>query len=297
MRCKTTYMPALVVALCVLFPPPARARDWLRSANQNVEQGNEKMKDKEHQAALQSYDKAARELPSAAGVQLNRGLALMAGGKLPEAREAFLRATEPPAPDAVRADAYYNLGVAFYREADQKAGENDHEQAAKLFREAEDSLRRSLRTRPGDANAAWNLELAMRREREEKKKDEQQKQEQQKQEQQEQQEQQQEQQQDQKQDQQQQDQQQQDQQQQDQDEQKPDQKKQPPQPEKQKGPEEKKGNEQKQEQRPERTEEKRPLPRDVARALDALQDSEENLERHRARIRAARERRRPEKDW
>lgn len=300
MRCKITYLPVLVGALWVLFPSAAQARDWLRSANQNVEQGNEKMKEKEHQAALQSYDKAARELPSAAGVQLNRGLALMAGGKLGEAREAFLRATEPPAPDAVRADAYYNLGVAFYREADQKAGENDHEQAAKLFREAEDSLRRSLRMRPGDANAAWNLELAMRREREEKKKDEQQKQEQQKQEQQEQQQDQQ--QQEQQQDQQQQDQQQQDQQQdqngqRDQEEQKPDQKKQPRQPEKQQGPEEQKAEKQKQEQKPEQTEEKRALPRDVARALDALQDSEENLERHRARIRAARERRRPEKDW
>jgi hypothetical protein len=35
----------------------------------------------------------------------------------------------------------------------------------------------------------------------------------------------------------------------------------------------------------------------VARVLDSLQDSEQNLERMRARIRAGRERRNPTKDW
>ncbi len=303
MRFNSAIPVAVFALTAALFPLPARAWDPLRSANGNVEQGNKKMKEKDHAAALESYDKAARELPSSGGVQLNRGLALMAEGKLPEAREALLRATEPPASDQVRADAYYNLGVAFYREADQKAKDDDHEQAAKLFREAEDSLRRSLRMRPGNGNAAWNLELAMRREQEQQQKQQQKEQQQQKQQEQ----------QDQQEDQQQQDGQQDQQQDEQQQQQQPDQKsdeedkdgqkegqdqrqqKPEPKPEQQKP--QQKPEQQPQKQRSEPTPQQRALPRDVARALDALQDSEENLERHRARIRAARERRRPEKDW
>ena len=43
--------------------------------------------------------------------------------------------------------------------------------------------------------------------------------------------------------------------------------------------------------------EERSLPPEHRRVLDALQDSEQNLERHRARTRAARENRRVEQDW
>ena len=39
------------------------------------------------------------------------------------------------------------------------------------------------------------------------------------------------------------------------------------------------------------------LPQEHRRVLDALQDGEDNLERHRARSRAAQERRRVEQDW
>jgi len=66
----------------------------------------------------------------------------------------------------VRADAYYDLGVAFYKEADAKAGEKDHEEAQKLFREATEAFKHGLRLRPGDRNGAWNYELAARRIRE-----------------------------------------------------------------------------------------------------------------------------------
>ena len=62
------------------------AFDWLRSSNTDVEQGNTRFAEGDAEGALQSYDAAVTELPQAAGAHLNRGLALMAQGKLSEAR-------------------------------------------------------------------------------------------------------------------------------------------------------------------------------------------------------------------
>ena len=136
--------------------------------------GNEQLEKGDAKAALESYNRASHELPEAPGVQLNRGLALLKQGEFPKAREALLSATQPSAPVDVRADAYENMSLAFYREADALAGQNKHADAQKMFRESLDAAKRSLRLRPGDPNTAWNMELASRRIREE---DEKQKQE------------------------------------------------------------------------------------------------------------------------
>lgn len=308
----------VILALaCATAPAVARAdfRDWLRSKNGNVERGNQKMAAGDAKAALAQYDKAARELPAEGGVHLDRGLALMQTGDVGGAREALHLATQPPASREVRADAYYNLGLGFYREGDALAGKGEHEEAQKLFRESADAFKQSLRLRPGNRDAAWNLELGARRirEQEEKqkekekedqqdKKDEDKKDEEKKdedtQDPQDQGDKDQEgkdgeQNQDPKQDQAKQDQQesekqdQQKSQKQDQQKsQKQDSQKPPTKPEPQPG-----------EPQPKPEQQAKPIPADVSHALDALQDSEENLERMKARMRAQQERRAPEKDW
>jgi hypothetical protein len=354
---------------------PVRAWEWFRGENGNVREGNERLRANDAASALRAYEAAARELPSDPGVHLNRGLALLALAEHDKAREAFLLATEPPAPAAIRAAAYYDLGLAFYRQADAAATaaahdaiaqgaaqpgaaqpgaaqpgatlpgatqpsaaggtgagaaaapEVDHREAQRLFREAADGFRRSLRIQPGNRDAAWNLELAVRRLREEeeaqRREEEQQRQEQQ--DQQDQQDQQERQQQD---GQQPQDGQQDPQQPQDgqpQDGQQPDgqpqdeaqQPQQPtpdgeqgqdpqqpsPQPDGQQGqnapqqpgeaPEPQGGERERQPAAPSED----GLPAEAARVLDALRDGEENLERYRARARALRENRAPEQDW
>jgi Ca-activated chloride channel family protein len=204
-----------------------------------------------------------------------------------KAREALRLSTQPPATPEVRAAGYYNLGIAFYKEADKSAGAEQHDEAQKGFREAADAFKQSLRLHPADRNAAWNYELARRRvqeqEQKQKEKQEQQKQDQQNQDQQQQSQDQQQNQDQQNQDQQQQSQdqqqQQQDQQQAQQDQPKQDQQQQPQQPSEEGQPEPAQA-------RPE-----------MDKALDALQEGEDNLERMRAMQRAARERRKPEKDW
>lgn len=300
-------------ALAVFARWPARASaelpPWplLRTENGKVREGNEKLNKGDAKAALESYTLAARELPEAPGVQLDRGLALLKTGDLPKARESFLAATAPSAPPVLRADAYQNLALAFYREGDQLAGQNKHKEAQQMFRESIDAGKRSLRLRPGDPNTAWNLELATRRIREEEQKqkeeDEKKKQDQKDEDKKDQ---------DKQQgdpqkndDSQNQDQSKNDDQQKDesqkpeqkpenqqdqakQDQAKQDQRQDPKQPEP-------KGSDEKAEQQEEQ--EAQQLPSEAEQALDALGNSEENFERYRARQRANRERRAPEKDW
>jgi len=376
-RVVSTLLIAFVLACGhALGASEVRAWDWFRAENGNVREGNERLRASDAAGALRSYELAARELPSDPGVHLNRGLALLALDQHDKAREAFLLATEPPASAPIRAAAYYDLGLAFYRQADAAATaagadavaqggaipgalpgsipgmppgglmpspgaptgpaggavagggapppQADHREAQRLFREAADGFRRSLRIVPGNRDAAWNLELALRRLREE---EEQQRQEdEQRRAEQEQQQQQQDQQaqndpnqppqdgqdgdpqQDQPpQDQPPQDGQDGDQQQQPGDQQQPDQppQNQPPQDQQaqndanqpQPQPGEENGDEGGQRDQGQDSPQGDGLPGDVARVLDALRDGEDNLERYRARARALRENRAPAQDW
>lgn len=311
---------ATLAVACFASPQKAYAWEWFRSENQHVADGNARMHANDGAGALRLYDQAARELPSEAGVHLNRGLALLATNDIDHARAAFLLATDPPATAEIRSAAYYNLGLGFYRQADAKAGENDHQEAQRLFREAADSFRRSLRVKPGNRDAAWNLELALRRIQEQQQQQQQQDQQQQQQQNQDQQQQQNPDQQQQNQDSQNPDQQQQqnqdgqnqqnpdqqnpngqDQQHQDQDPQQQQPGQQDQNRDQQGQPRETNGDQQNGQnpggEDPSTAQEGEDVPGDVARVLDSLQDGEENLERMRARVRAMRENRRPAQDW
>jgi Ca-activated chloride channel family protein len=302
---------SVIASLLCARSASAELPSLLRSENSHVRDGNEQLEKGDAKAALESYNKASHELPEAPGVQLNRGLALLKQGEFSKAREALLSATQPNAPADVRADAYADLSLSFYRDADALAGQNKHKDAQKMFREALDASKRSLRLRPGDPNTAWNMELAARRIREE---DEKQKQEEEKEKQKQQDNKDNK---DQKPDDQNQDKQdKKDGDKQDSDSKKDDQKgdsgdqkdkpqpkpedgkdkqdqaKSPPKPDKKPEPER-----QPAEPSEEKSNPAQALPPEAAQALDALEGSEENFERHRARQRAARERRAPEKDW
>ena len=282
---------ALMTAVVATRTAHAEGYSWLRSENKHVRDGNEKMVAGDAKAALGAYDLAARELPSEGGVHLNRGLALMKTGDTAGARTALKLATQPLASANIRADAYYNLGIGFYKDADAHAVKNEHDEAQKLFREASDSFKQALRLRPGDRNTAWNYELGARRVREQQQKQkEQQDKDKQKKD-------------DKNKDQQKQD----DKNQQSSDNKQDgkDQQKQDPQDgKKQDKPEDKQAQKDKQAEKDKQEDEaqkQQPKPEklrpDVAQALDALQDGEQNLERLRAMQRASSEQRTPEKDW
>jgi Ca-activated chloride channel family protein len=303
MRTITRTLLLACLALCVPRVARADLPSFLRKQNGDVTDGNALLAKGDAKGALAAYDRAARALPDAPGVHLDRGLALLKLGEFSKAKEALLSATGPAAPTDIRADAYANLALSYYREADALAGQKKHEDAQKLFRDSVDAAKRSLRLRPGEASTAWNLELAARRMREEEK--EQKKDEDKK-----------------KQDEDKKDQDKKDEGKQDQkpsdgdskddqaknDAPKPDdkpgekpgdkdQKPKPSDPPKDgKDPASSQAQKAAADQKDKNAGDK-PLPSDVAHALDALQDGEENFERVRARQRAQQERRAPEKDW
>ena len=305
-------------ALLLAAPGSAVAWDPFLVPNDHVEDGNARMVDDDPQGALHHYEQAARQLPNEPGVHLNRGLALLDAGELDRALEAFEVAAEPGGPREIRADAFYDMGLVYYQQGDAAASEENHEEAQRLFREAAERFRQSLRQRPGNADAGWNLELALRRLHEEEEAQEQQEQQDQEQENQDQQNQDQQNQDQQNQDQQNQDQQNQDQQNQDQQQSQDQQDGEPEdqqedgsdgsddeQPSDEPPPDEQEGEggqgdrpgEEEPEQQPSTDGTRDALPQEHRRVLDALQDGEDNLERHRARSRAAQERRRVEQDW
>ncbi len=168
----------LVGAAALVFPASASAWTPLRSENPNAKKGNALMAQEQYGSALEAYDEAARELPEERAVQLNRGLALLGQDLSEQAKEAFVAAADPSAAPNTRADAYYDLGIAFAREGDALSEQESYEESSAHFREAADAFKRSLRVRPGDRNSAWNLEYALKRIREEEEKQQQQQEEQ-----------------------------------------------------------------------------------------------------------------------
>ena len=127
----------------------------LEKRNGEVEQGNAAMQAGKAEEALAHYDKAAAKLPADAGVHLDRGAALYALSRFEEAGKEFLRATEGQAP-ALKGDAFRNLGNALSKQ-------DKHKEAIAAYKHA-------LTLRPDDKAAKWNLEIALRKQKEEEKK-------------------------------------------------------------------------------------------------------------------------------
>ena len=128
----------------------------LRSRNGDVEQGNALLKAGNAEEALKHYDKAVAALPGDPGAHFDRGAALYALSRFDEAGQEFLRATEAK-DGALKAQAFYNLGNAFFKK--------------EKFKEAIEAYTRTLALDPRDQRAKWNLEIALRKQQEQKDKD------------------------------------------------------------------------------------------------------------------------------
>jgi tetratricopeptide (TPR) repeat protein len=159
----------LAAAIALLAAAPASAFDPFLKENGDVADGNAQLAKGKAKEALAAYDEAARALPGRGEVHLDRGLALLRSGddKIDQAMQALKLASTPDSPPEVRARALANLGDAFFKKED--------------FEAAIEHYKKSLMLAPGNRSTAWNLELAVQKQ---KKKEEQQKKDQQKQDQQ-----------------------------------------------------------------------------------------------------------------
>jgi tetratricopeptide (TPR) repeat protein len=125
------------------------------SRNKEVEQGNAALEAGKAEDALKHYDNAVAKLPGEAGVHLDRGAALYALSRFDEARQEFLNATQGQDP-AVKANAFRSLGNALSK--------------LEKHKEAVEAYKHALALRPDDKAAKWNLEIALRKQKEEEKK-------------------------------------------------------------------------------------------------------------------------------
>ncbi len=283
-RKSRSLSPAVLGLFFVLLPAtlPDTAAAWelFKSKNSEVSKGNALLKEGKAGEALEAYDQAARALPNRGAVHVNRGLALnrMGEEKLDQAMQAFKMATDTSTSDSVRARAHFNLGNAFYKKED--------------FPEAVRQYKQSLLLEPGNKDAAWNLEIAKRKqkEKEEQQKKDQEKQDQQNQDQQDQDKQ--------DQDQQNQDQQNQDQQKQDQDQQKQDDQKKEEKKKDEQGDKKEQQKKEKEQQKQQQQEQQQPKTRqEVEQLLNSLDKQDDDLQKQMAKRKGVAVQAPRSKDW
>lgn len=119
------------------------------------EKGNRAHRKMEYADAVSRYRQA---LPKGGTPRLhyNLGTSLLRLGESEEARGELAEALQAQDPD-LRLRAFYNLGNAYAADA------TDDAQATERARATVDAYRRALQLDPGNQDAKWNLELALRR--------------------------------------------------------------------------------------------------------------------------------------
>jgi Ca-activated chloride channel homolog len=139
----------------LLLAPLLCGFDLFRSSNTNVEEGNAKLGAGKLKEALEYYEKAAKELPDEPGVHYNLGIALHQLGQFDRARQELLKGTAAADP-VLKERSFYNLGNVLLEQ--------------KKYKEAVAAYTRALQLSPSHHAAKWNLELALRKQQEEEKK-------------------------------------------------------------------------------------------------------------------------------
>lgn len=117
------------------------------------ERGNRLYRRGETESAVAEYRGALEKRPDHPGIQYNLGTALLSTNRVAEAASYLTRALNAREPE-LRERAFYNLGNTHLAEG--LAGD------AEATRRAVEAYRQALLLRPGDVDAKWNLELALR---------------------------------------------------------------------------------------------------------------------------------------
>lgn len=125
-----------------------------------VERGNRLYRAGKYAEAVAEYRDALRNGDDSPTLRYNLGTALLKVGRYQEAQEQLEAALDAVDPE-LREYVHYNLGQRYLEDA--RAAERQNPQAAPgLYDAAVEAYRQALRLRPGDADAKWNYELALR---------------------------------------------------------------------------------------------------------------------------------------
>ena len=152
----TRLAPLLLLAGWIALPwkphLPVWAERWLYNPRERTEHALQARSEKEPEEAAQAADTAHRLAPDDPRTGFNAGTAHLEAGDARNAREAAkllepaAKALDKKAPELAPA-AWYNLGGAQFKAGDSGA--------------AVEAYRQALLRNPDDADAKWNLELAL----------------------------------------------------------------------------------------------------------------------------------------
>ncbi len=151
---RMASLPVILLLLCGSL--------WGQSVRSQVEEGNAFYKQGQYRQAVEAYGRALTEDPRNPLIYFNQGDALFKLEQYDEALQSFYKVI--PAEDKTLVQkAWYNIGNTFY--------------AKNKFQEAIDAYKRALDFNPADKDAKYNLELTLRKMKEQQNKQKQNKQE------------------------------------------------------------------------------------------------------------------------
>ena len=128
-----------------------------QSAHQFLRDGNSAYEQKEYSEAAEKYYKALEKEPNSIKGKFNLGNAVYQKDGYEEAIKHYSSATQIAPDDQTKADAFYNLGNAFF----QQSKTNDSKKEESLNKSIE-AYKNALRLEHTDANSKKNLAIAQR---------------------------------------------------------------------------------------------------------------------------------------
>ena len=149
-RLRGAPIAALIAGVSLLSAPALTAQATAESALEHHRAGRLLPAIRDYRAAIAAGDRRAMVL-------YDLGSALLAADSLDAAIEALERATYLPDPE-VRRRARYNLGLAYLKRGLRLDGEAQ----GTALEQARSQFRTLLLETPGDRDAQWNYELALR---------------------------------------------------------------------------------------------------------------------------------------
>lgn len=124
----------------------------------DLERGNRHFRQGRFREAVEAYQAALADGEDTPVLRYNLGTALLKLGQYAEAEEQLRAALSVVEPET-REWVYYNLGQRYLEDA---RGQGDPQATAALYDAAVEAYRQALRLQPGDEDAKWNYELALR---------------------------------------------------------------------------------------------------------------------------------------
>ncbi|MBK6273239.1 MAG: tetratricopeptide repeat protein [Saprospirales bacterium] len=118
-----------------------------QSTNKILRQGNKEYKNQKYNNATESYSKALQKEPKDVRAHFNQGDALFQLNELDKAKESYTNAAKLSTNTDIQAKCFYNIGNAYYKQ-------EKWEESAKAYKT-------SLKLNPKDADAKYNLMMAL----------------------------------------------------------------------------------------------------------------------------------------